>query len=253
MNGIRFKIGVGLVAALFLSASAAAQQVEMVISGLEFTTGTAMGVIEQDVLIEKNPGSGEVYRPGPTEAEPYRDAPVYAQTQPTPHYWWSPDKVGPFPKGKALGFTLGEWLGAHGTATYACRAGVGHVKAEFEKLVPNGVYTMWYALLLKLHLGCADCPFSGLVMPVGHPSGSQNSFVGDASGNADFEAYFTPCLGLGNDQIAAVLAVAYHSDGKTYRSNPGPGGVAMGWVSHTQAMAMLPDEGAWTANPCSAQ
>ena len=90
MNGIRFQIGVGLVAALFLSTSAAAQQVEMVISGIEFTTGTAMDVIEQDVLIEKNPGSGDVYRPGPMEAEPYRDAPAYAQTQPMPHSWWSP-------------------------------------------------------------------------------------------------------------------------------------------------------------------
>ena len=253
MNGMGWKVGLGLLAAFILSTSAAAQQVEMVISGIEFTTGTAMDLIEQDLLIEKNPVSGEVFRPGPAEAEPYRDAPAYAQTQPMMHAWWSPDKAGPYPKGKALGFTLGEWLDAHGTATYACRGGVGHVKAEYENLVPNGVYTMWYALLLKLHLGCADCPFAGLAMPLGDPSGSQNVFVGDASGNADFEAYFTPCLGLGNDQIAAVLAIAYHSDGKTYGSNPGPGGIAMGWVSHTQLMAMLPDEGAWTVNPCSAQ
>ena len=253
MNGIRFKVGLGLLAAFVLSTSAAAQQVEMVISGLEFTTNIAMDAIETDVLVEKNAGSGEVFRTVPEAAERYRNAPAYAAVEALSAGPWALDLVGPYPKGKPLGFTLGEWLKAYGTATYACRSGVGHVKAKFENLVPNGVYTMWYSLLLKLQLGCADCAFAGLDMPLGHPSGSQNTFVSDDAGNGDFEAYFTPCLGLGNEQITAVLALAYHSDGKTYGARPVPAEGGFGLVTHVHIVAALPDEGAWTANPCSAQ
>ena len=39
-------------------------------------------------------------------------------------------------------------------------------------------------------------------------------------------------------QLAAVLAIAYHSDGKTYGVLPGP----FGQKTHVQLFTMLPEE-----------
>ena len=97
---------------------------------------------EQDVFIERVPGSGEVYRP--TGATKDMDAPLYAPAAPVPHTPLQTENTGPWPKGKPLGITLGEWFSAKGAGTYSCENGVGKVDIAFENLVPNGVYTMWH-------------------------------------------------------------------------------------------------------------
>jgi hypothetical protein len=95
---------------------------------------------------------------------------------------------------------------------------------------------MWYFRVAKAHMECADCPFATIDLPVGAKDGSQSGFVTDAHGDALFDASFKPCLVPGDDQLAAALAIAYHSDGNTYGPNPGD----KGHKTHIQLFTLLP-------------
>ena len=82
-------------------------------------------------------------------------------------------------------------------------------------------------------------PFTGtLDIPVGERDGSQSVFTTDKEGKAKVDIRFERCLELGNDQLMSGLAIAYHSDNKTYASSAGPFGKA----SHVQLFAMLPNK-----------
>jgi hypothetical protein len=207
----------------------------------EFIDHIKAGMIEQDVFVEKVPGSNEVFRVGKSEAGRFADAPVYRTTMPVNHAPFSPRKNGPYPKGASLGMSLGDWLRATGKFRYTCTVGEkGRIEAVFKDLVPNGTYTMWYFRVAKAHMGCADCPFATIDFPIGAKDGSQSIFIADARGFAEFDLEFEPCLKPGDDQLAAALAVAYHSDGNTHGPSPGDRGSR----SHVHLFAMLanPDD-----------
>jgi hypothetical protein len=214
----------------------------LTIRGLQFVDHLKAGMIEQDVYVERTPGSDRFFRVSTEEQAKYKEAPVYGTAHPVHHAPFTPDAAGPYPKGRDLGMTLKQWLAGTGTAGYACGAGQGEVKASFKGLVPNGVYTMWHAVLTKARMGCAKCPFATLDIPVGAPDGAQSTFKADGQGSAEFEATFKPCLQLSGARLAALLAIAYHSDGNTY----GPTPRSMGNISHVQLFTMLPENGAWT-------
>lgn len=227
---------------LFLiTSNISAQQVEMKMTGLGFVDHLKAGMIEQDVYVEKSSGSNMVFRVTKKERAKYLNAPLYSTASPVHHAPFDMGKLGPYKKGKNLGFTLGEWLSGTGKASYSCKNGTGSVSATFKSLVPNGLYTMWYALAAKSHMGCADCPFATLDFPLGNSKGTNNLFTANGAGDASFQASFSPCLTLGNTRIVPMLAIAYHSDGKTYGPGPGP----MGSVAHVQLFSPMPDEGAW--------
>lgn len=174
------------------------------------------GMAEQDVFIEKVPGSGEVWRP--TAATKTMDAPLYAPAEPVEHTPLQTDNVGPWRKGKPLGITLGQWFAAKGAGRYTCEDGVGVLDVSFENLVPNGVYTMWHDFFVwpptDPFIGTYDVPF-------GARDGSENIFVADASGTARFNRTIKPCLQLSGEQLISELAIAWHSDGKSYGHEPG--------------------------------
>jgi hypothetical protein len=206
------------------------------VKDLAFVDHIKAGMIEQDVFVEKARGSGQVFRVGKEEAKRYADAPVYRAARPVHHAPFSPKKNGPYPKGASLGMSLGDWLKGSGTVSYTCGDDQGRIQGWFRNLGPNGTYTMWYFRVAKAHMGCADCPFATIDFPVGAKDGSQSPFIADARGRAKFDASFKPCLKLGDDQLAAALAIAYHSDGNTYGRNPGD----MGNKSHVHLFAVLP-------------
>lgn len=169
------------------------------------------GLTEQDVFFEKTPGSGEVFRP--TAATRDMDAPLFAPATAVPHTPLQVDNVGPWPRGKSLEITLGDWFAAKGSGTYTCENGKGVVDLTFENLVPDGVYTVWH----DFAIWPPTDPFLGFYdTPLGSRDGSQNVFVTDENGSAQFVREITPCLQLTGEQLISELAIAWHSDGKTH-------------------------------------
>ncbi|MEL6168878.1 MAG: hypothetical protein AAFR35_09305 [Pseudomonadota bacterium] len=222
-----------IVAALSVASTAYAVSSSKVDKEFEvaFASHIEAGMAEQDVMVETSPGAQTVFRFGPGEAAPGSE--LFAAAQSIPHNPMDPAANGPHPKGQPLGMTVGDWLSAKGSASYVELDGVGHLTAEFEGLVPNGVYTMWHFFMSSE----ATEPFIGTFdIPVGDRDGSQSVFVADANGRAEFDQYIKPGLQLTGDQLMAGLAVAWHSDGKTYGVLPGE----FGYNTHVQLFAGLP-------------
>ena len=158
---------------------------------------------------------------------------VYAAASPTEHdaFKVGPSPLGPFDKGKSLGYTLGQWLGAGGIGIYSVDGDKAELSLSFKKLVPNGVYTVW----------CSRMTFPPepkiVDMPCGKDDGSENSFTADEKGNGDFSLKFKP-LEESTKETASIIAIAYHSDGKTYGASPGD----FGLNSHIQTFFLLPQQ-----------
>ncbi|MHC4958068.1 MAG: hypothetical protein ACYTGN_06795 [Planctomycetota bacterium] len=198
---------------------------------IAFITHIEADMAEQDVYIEREPGSGQVYRV--TTGDNDMNAKLYKTAVPVKHDPFDPKAVGPYPKGDELGLTVGEWLRARGTGKYSYKNGIGTLDLEFTGLVPNGVYTMWHAFVISP----PTQPFSGaLDAPLGARDGSESVFTADANGNARFKHSFRPGLQLSDTWTTALLAIAYHSDGKTYGGVPGDTGT----VTHVPLFTMLP-------------
>ena len=231
-NSLLKLIGTAVVALLF-TLSLNAQNNETF--DLVFVDHLTAGMIEQDVYVEKLEGSCEVYRVLPQDREKYLDAELFSTQEAQAHDPITADKAGPYRKGESLGMTLREWLSAKGGVSYVCEDGWGVVKASFENLRPNATYTMWHAFMAKP----PTQPFTGFLdLPMGDRDGSQSIFTTDENGIAKFEVRFETCLQMTARQTAALLAIAYHSDGKTYGVLPGPFGKA----THVQLFTMLPEE-----------
>lgn len=198
---------------------------------LAFVTHLDMDLPEQDVYIERVPGSGEVFRV--TSGDHAMGASLYATAVETPHDPFNADATGPHPKGRPLGMTLGQWLRHSGTGTYTCKAGTGTLDLRFSGLVPNGTYTMWHAFMAIP----PPVPFTGtLDLPLGARDGSESVFTADAEGRAQFEHTFQPCLQMSDTWTTSMLAINYHSDDRTYGGHPG----RFGLNAHIPLFVMLP-------------
>ncbi len=220
----------------------------MVLSGLGWSATVCAGdaieltfaghihwdLVEQHVYVEREPGSGVAYRVTPVDVHRYLEAPVYAAAEAVSNAPFDHGEVGPYALGPALGVTLGDWLAAAGTATYTCTDDIGTVTAEFENLVPNGVYTMWYSFIPRPPLE----PFVALDIPLGARDGSDTLFVADADGQASYDVVFSPCLQMSGRQTDTSLTIAWHSDGATYGAEPGPFSTA----THVHIFANFPIE-----------
>jgi hypothetical protein len=229
---ISFIVAISLLG--FLQNNTAQQTSTNVETKIVFVDHLTAGLIEQDVFVEKEKGSGLVYRILPTERKDYLDAQLYKTVEPQKHDPFNARNAGPFKKGEKVGMTLGDWVSAKGQATYKCEDGWGKYEASFENLVPNATYTMWHFFMAK----ASTDPFTGtLDVPIGDRDGSHSVFTTDSNGKGVMSITFDQCLQLGDTQLAGGVAVAYHSDGKTYGVLPGD----FGTVTHVQLFAMLPD------------
>lgn len=196
-----------------------------------FITHLDANMPEQDVYIERKPGSGEVWRV--TKGDNDMDAPLYKTAVETKHDPFNDEAIGPHAKGESMGVTLGEWLQHRGTGKYTYEKGTGRLQLDFKGLVPNGVYTMWHAFIALP----PTTPFSGtLDLPLGARDGSESVFVADENGNAKFDHSFKPGLQMSDVWTTAMLAINYHSDGKTYGGRPG----RFGLNAHIPLFVMLP-------------
>jgi hypothetical protein len=175
---------------------------------------------------------------------------AYATTKATRHdtYKLSPNALGPFAKGRALGFTLEKWLAATGTGTYIEEDDNATLNLRFYNLVPNGTYSVW------IHSVTMPPDFNYTFTPAGAPDGSQNMFKANADGNAMFSLKLNPLPPSTNityeDYVAmyvtkevpvsteitwTLITVAYHSDGKTHGVKPGE----LGKTAHMQLVHLM--------------
>lgn len=198
---------------------------------LAFVTHLDINVPEQDVFIEREPGSGEVYRV--TKGDHDMNAPLYAATEYIPHDPFNPEAIGPFQKGADLGMTLGDWLKHSGQGTYSCEAGTGTLELSFTGLVPEGVYTLWHAFIALP----PPVPFTGtLDLPLGARDGSESFFTAEKDGTKNFKHSFSPCLQMSDIWTTSLIVLDYHSDGKTHGGHPGE----FGFNAHAPLLVMLP-------------
>ena len=199
---------------------------------IAFITHLDANMPEQDVYIERQPGTSQVYRV--TAGDHNMNAPLFATAHEVPHNPFDPSTIGPHPKGAPLNMTLGQWLKHRGTGTYSYENGVGSLSLSFTGLVPNGVYTMWHAFMPAT----PPEPFTGaLEIPLGAADGSESVFTADADGRAEFVHTFRPGLEMSDVWTKAMLAINYHSDGRTYGGSPGE----FGLNAHIPLFAMLPE------------
>jgi hypothetical protein len=204
----------------------------------DFVSHVTAQMPEQDVYVVKSSEDKELHRLDPAEAEDFLNALAFAAADPVAHdpFVLGPNAVGPYPKGAELGFTIGDWLAGSGSGTYIIKGDEAELRAAFENLVPYGVYTMWCATInLPPNFSITD-------KPCGAEDGSENTFIADAEGNADFNLTMSP-IPDSTPEILRVFAIAYHSDGQTYGPLPGD----FGLNSHVQLFFGLPtpDSEAW--------
>ena len=195
-----------------------------------FVTHLQAGMVsEQDVHIEHEGVKG-IFRVTADDTD--MNAMIYTSAEGKGHDPTNPDANGPYEKGVALEVNLGEWLAGAGEVSVSCVDGMATVNASFQDLVPNGVYTLWYSTLALP----PTSPLSIMNLPLGPRDGSQNSFIADENGNAMYELAYESCLRLTTDELGSMIALAYHSDGRTYALSPG----LFGYNSHVQLFTLLP-------------
>lgn len=156
---------------------------------------------------------------------------VYAAANAVEHdpFKLGANPLGPFPKGKSLGFTLNQWLSATGIGVYSVDGDTATMELSFKNLVPNGVYTVWCSrLTLPPNPTIVD-------KPCGAEDGSENSFKSDDKGSGSFSLKLKS-LEPSTNETVSLIALAYHSDGKTYGANPGD----FGLTSHVHIFFMMP-------------
>lgn len=157
---------------------------------------------------------------------------AYATAAATEHdlFKVTENPLGPFDGGKGLGFTLQQWLDASGIGIYSVNKDNAQLDLSFKNLVPNGVYTAWCSRL-------KSPPNPAILdLPCGAEDGTENSFTADDKGSASFSLKLK-ALEPSTEEIASLIAVAYHSDSQTHGASPGD----FGSNTHVQLLYMLPE------------
>lgn len=200
---------------------------------VKFANHIEANLPEQDVFIISKDDPTKVVR---VEGATAKDATVlsqkvYASSETVAHdpFKLGSNPLGPYPKGQALGMTLEQWLGAKGSGTYTVDGDTANLDLTFDALVPNGVYTVWCSRL--------TFPPNPKVVdrPCGAEDGTQNSFKAFANGGGEFKLTMKP-VEESTKETASVIALAYHSDGKTHGASPGD----FGLNSHVQIFFLVP-------------
>lgn len=234
MNQTKFFASAALaVVSSLTTATALAQATDPI--KLNFNNFNADGLAEQDVFMENPANQNEVKRIPFSKASGVLDTPLFGTTKEPPFEPMKRELTETYPKGEALGINLGEWLAAKGSGTYQCDGQKATISATFDNLIPDSVYTMWNFI----DAAPPTEPYQSLVLPSGNRDGSQSIFQSDANGNGAYEVVIEPCPEMSGTQTAAGLAIAWHSDGKTYGIYTG----GLGVLAHAQLMTVFPNAG----------
>ena len=194
--------------------SATAQSSEVI--DLKWNTLFGMGLPEQFVFLMNEDGT--VYRATPDAPMAALENPLYTMAAAEEFvfdpFQLSDNPLGPFEAGEPLGMTMRDYLAARGSGTYTLDGEMATVDLSFDRLVPNGVYTLWCSTLT------IPPDFSIVDRPCGAEDGSENLFFADEHGEMQVSMSF-PALDFPTETTRSVIALAWHSDGETYGDHPG--------------------------------
>lgn len=115
--------------------------------------------------------------------------------------------------------TLSEFKAAKGYLMVHCNGNSSTIKITLEGMIPNGTYTFWLAYMKrKVKVGESFDFANDFVNftnpPIGPSNGSGNVLVADANGK--IEATLTHASCILTDEVALVIPVLYHLNGKTF-------------------------------------
>lgn len=111
-----------------------------------------------------------------------------------------------------------EWKRMQGTVTVDCNGDLATVNISLNGLIPNGTYSFWLNFLNKKKIPGESLSFTDDVVktePLG--SGALNVVVADNNGYIKTKINHTSCILT--REIALVMAVDYHLNGKTFGSD----------------------------------
>ena len=207
------------------------------------------GLPEQDVFIDPNGahadlpdpdfiGAREILTPSVMRVESKSAltpsilaSMVYAAATVVPHdpFKLGANPLGPYYKGDPLGFTLGQWLAARGSGTYAVSGDEAELDMAFQQLVPDGHYALWCGRM------SVPPPYSESDKACGAADGSQNRFRADARGNASFHLNLK-ALPESTPAFTTVFMLTYERDVDSADGDWGGYGLS----SHVQLLYTFP-------------
>lgn len=114
---------------------------------------------------------------------------------------------------------LSEFKLATGNFLVTCDGNSSTVQITLGGMIPNGTYTFWLAYLNKIRKVGEDIDFANDFVnmnnpPIGASDGSENVLIADANGRIDATLTHGSCILT--DQVALVIPVLYHLNGKTF-------------------------------------
>ena len=210
-----WKVGWISLLTLLLSLSGVAGQSSQVID-LNWRTLTGLGLAEQFAFVMNE--DGEIYKVTPESPLSVLDQPLYTMANPD-DFVFDPfqlfdNPLGPFEAGAPLGLTMRDYLSARGSGTYTVDGDTATLDLWFDRLVPEGVYTLWCSTLHR------PPNFEVIDEPCHAEDGSDNTFIADEHGELQIQMSM-PALAMPTETTLSIIAIAWHADGETYGEHPG--------------------------------
>lgn len=115
--------------------------------------------------------------------------------------------------------TLSEFQTAKGNLLVHCNGNSSTVEISLEGMIPNGTYTFWLAYMTRKVKVGESIDFANDFVnftnpPIGPSDGSGNAVVADANGKIEATLEHASCILT--DEVALVIPVLYHLNGKTF-------------------------------------
>jgi hypothetical protein len=115
--------------------------------------------------------------------------------------------------------TLSEFKTATGDLLVHCNGTSSTIEIALEGMIPNGTYTFWLAYLNTTRKVGESIDFANDFVnmtnpPIGPSNGSENVLVADANGKIEATLVHSSCILT--DEVALVIPVLYHLNGKTF-------------------------------------
>ena len=115
--------------------------------------------------------------------------------------------------------TLSEFETANGNLSVHCNGNSSTIEISLEGMIPNGTYTFWLAYLNKTRKVGEQIDFANDFVnfnnpPIGASDGTENIAIADANGTISATLAHGSCILT--DEVALVIPILYHINGKTF-------------------------------------